>query len=138
MSSKVRCAFCKEYIPKAGAIRDKVQSFCSPEHRMAKANQKPKPKSNEPSADLKQQVRELDGNRCRFCGRGGFLHVHHIVYRSQGGKHEVGNLITLCDEHHGTVHSDKSVYAPLCEMIVLLRTDVGDKLTTINELQRKL
>lgn len=53
-----------------------------------------------------------DMYRCRYCGIGSNT-LHHIVYRSQGGGHEEGNLITLCAEHHGLVHSSKQKYMPL-------------------------
>lgn len=51
--------------------------------------------------------------RCRYCGTTRNLHVHHIVYRSQGGGNEPTNLITLCVAHHGLVHSDKVLWQPL-------------------------
>lgn len=48
-------------------------------------------------------VRERDGGRCVVCG---FPHVqvHHIVFRSQGGRHDPENLVCLCAECHGLVH----------------------------------
>lgn len=43
-----------------------------------------------------------DGFRCVLCGRtaadGVKLHVDHILPVSKGGKTEVDNLRTLCDE----------------------------------------
>ena len=33
MSSKVRCAFCKDYVVKESALRLGIQSFCGKEHR---------------------------------------------------------------------------------------------------------
>jgi hypothetical protein len=32
------------------------------------------------------------------------LHVHHIVYRSQCGRHTISNLVLLCPHHHTVVH----------------------------------
>jgi hypothetical protein len=37
-----------------------------------------------------------DGHRCRFCGHSEDVHVHHIVFRSEGGDHRSRNLVTLC------------------------------------------
>lgn len=37
-----------------------------------------------------------DAFRCRCCGRGGVLHVHHIVWRSHGGPTRLWNLICVC------------------------------------------
>jgi len=33
------------------------------------------------------------------------LHVHHIVFRSQGGSNAPGNLITLCETCHNDLHN---------------------------------
>ena len=46
---------------------------------------------------------------CIWCGHpspeGAGLHLHHVVRRSQGGKHEVGNLVTLCFKCHMALHN---------------------------------
>jgi len=61
---------------------------------------------------LRQQVRARDSHRCQYprfrgceqtsevCGSGALLEVHHVLPRGRGGKHEAGNLITLCKQHH--------------------------------------
>ncbi len=51
------------------------------------------------------QVRERDQS-CKLCGSYDFLEVHHIKYRSQGGKDEAANLILLCRDHHLKAHSE--------------------------------
>jgi 5-methylcytosine-specific restriction endonuclease McrA len=140
---KVRCGFCKDYFDRddPAVVRVGPQSFCTHEHRVAAAQKngnrpkaptvrKARPK-NEPSSETKSLVRSLDGNRCRFCGTNQRLHVHHIIYRSQGGTHEVENLITLCQEHHDTVHSNKKLFQPMCQEIVARRSASGDKATLI-------
>lgn len=38
-------------------------------------------------------VRERDGHRCRVCGSGDRVEVHHIFYRSRGGDHSTANLV---------------------------------------------
>jgi 5-methylcytosine-specific restriction endonuclease McrA len=49
------------------------------------------------------------------------LHVHHIQWRSNGGTHDLANLITVCRTHHEQIHphmayelamSDKVLDAP--------------------------
>ena len=35
---------------------------------------------------------------------GGGLHVHHLRRRSQGGTHDLENLVTLCAWHHDWLH----------------------------------
>ncbi len=34
-------------------------------------------------------------------------HLHHIVYRSKGGKWHPGNIASLCPSHHQMVHLGK-------------------------------
>jgi hypothetical protein len=43
---------------------------------------------------------------CRFgsCRKRGFVDIHHIQPRGQGGGHEEDNLILLCPTHHHLVH----------------------------------
>ena len=52
----------------------------------------------------REEIRARDANRCARCGRGGVLHVHHRIRRSQGGKDTPENLITLCNPCHRWVH----------------------------------
>lgn len=49
-------------------------------------------------------MRDRDLDRCRWCGLGQDTQVHHIVFRSQGGKDTKSNLITLCGDHHRKAH----------------------------------
>jgi 5-methylcytosine-specific restriction endonuclease McrA len=53
---------------------------------------------------LRQQVLERDGWKCRHCHFRQNLHVHHIVFRSQGGPDILWNLLTLCDQCHTDLH----------------------------------
>lgn len=47
-------------------------------------------------ASVRKEVRERDGSICRCCGRwSDQLCLHHIEFRSQGGLHVPGNLISL-------------------------------------------
>ena len=52
------------------------------------------------SAYRKTDIR--DEGKCQHpgCNRTYEVNHHHIIYRSQGGKNHVANLITLCPEHH--------------------------------------
>ena len=47
-------------------------------------------------APMRQRVLVRDRNRCRCCGEGGELHVHHITFRARGGRTKVWNLLVLC------------------------------------------
>lgn len=48
---------------------------------------------------------------CQYCGarkaNGWPIDLHHLVKRSQGGKHNPENLIALCRACHCWAHSDK-------------------------------
>lgn len=49
-----------------------------------------------------------DNYTCQCCGtKKGTLHVHHIVYRSQGGTDTLDNLIVLCEKCHKMLHEGK-------------------------------
>jgi hypothetical protein len=52
------------------------------------------------------EIRQRDGDRCARCGSSGQLHVHHRVRRSQGGRDDSSNLITLCSACHNWVHAN--------------------------------
>lgn len=49
---------------------------------------------------------------CIWCGHPSpeGLHLHHVIRRSQGGKHEANNLVTLCFSCHSKLHDgDKEI-----------------------------
>ena len=58
---------------------------------------------------LRRQCFERDDWRCRHCGNRNGLHPHHIVYKSQGGKDELDNLLTLDWICHRAVHENHLV-----------------------------
>ena len=43
---------------------------------------------------------------CRFpgCDRSRYVHAHHIKHWADGGETALGNLVTLCSQHHRQVH----------------------------------
>ena len=51
-------------------------------------------------------VLRRDHGRCRVpgCRHAGFVDVHHIDPRSEGGGHDPENLVTLCSAHHRANH----------------------------------
>lgn len=59
-----------------------------------------------PTPALRRYVYDRDGGTCRFpgCSRRSGLHVHHIVWWSNGGLTEADNLVVLCRHHHAAVH----------------------------------
>lgn len=57
---------------------------------------------------LRRDVLERHLNRCVNCQRAdGPLEIHHIVPVSQGGSHQVPNLVPLCEDCHEAAHSRK-------------------------------
>jgi hypothetical protein len=64
------------------------------------------------------RIVERDGKKCRACGRGNPLEVHHIVYRSRGGTDEDSNLITLCRGCHVKAHESKLAVWELQAMVI--------------------
>lgn len=126
MNSKLKCSGCKSYFAASDMFRQaRMQSYCSEEcfwgRNSSRTSRKPpknrpttirKPKASDIPDELRKKVKGRDGS-CRFCGANYGLHLHHVVYRSQGGKHEESNLILLCNEHHALVHSNKKRWFPV-------------------------
>lgn len=48
----------------------------------------------------------IDGYKCRSCGTGINLSVHHIRYPEVWGEESMDDLITLCDKCHEMVHNN--------------------------------
>jgi hypothetical protein len=46
-------------------------------------------------------------------------HVHHIIYRSQGGKDLPENLISLDWKCHAMVHSNKPLWLPVLQQLTV-------------------
>jgi 5-methylcytosine-specific restriction endonuclease McrA len=54
----------------------------------------------------RKAVRARDKGRCVVPGcRERAQHLHHIRFRSQGGKWTTGNVCSLCVSHHQMVHT---------------------------------
>jgi hypothetical protein len=54
--------------------------------------------------ELCLRVLRRDGWKCRKCGWRQ-VSVHHIIFRSDGGKDESWNLVCLCEVCHNAVHA---------------------------------
>jgi len=125
---KVRCKTCREYVEREDALRTGVMSFCDSNclgKYQWKLNKKRLKRAPMPR-DLRMDVMARDGYRCTYCGDRHQLVVHHVRYRSEGGKDSMDNLITLCEKHHLLVHTDKSVYQPMCLAYINRRmSDLG-------------
>ncbi|WP_433748305.1 hypothetical protein [Paenibacillus amylolyticus] len=89
-------------------------------------NRKEQPKTKrerntDPEYMTKEKVRQAviereGGNWCVLSGvPGPGLHLHRIVYGSQGGKYEVDNCILLSKQMHDLVHSSKKTWMPILQ-----------------------
>lgn len=75
-------------------------------------------KKNDKRVNWLKRAKERDNYRCRICGFCEVIHVHHIVAKGYGGKHELSNLITLCPNHHAMVHANMISSKKLAEAIL--------------------
>jgi len=59
----------------------------------------------------RDKILRRDRFRCTApgCRATRWLHVHHIIPRSQGGTNDAWNLTTVCQAHHGCVHDDRVI-----------------------------
>lgn len=56
-------------------------------------------------ANSKSACLNRDNYTCQCCkAKKGTLHIHHIIYRSNGGADTLDNLITLCADCHKKLH----------------------------------
>jgi 5-methylcytosine-specific restriction endonuclease McrA len=56
--------------------------------------------------NIKAYILHRDGYQCQKCKtKKGKLHIHHIVFRSNGGTNSPENLIVLCHTCHDKVHN---------------------------------
>jgi hypothetical protein len=55
---------------------------------------------------VRRQALERAQHRCQVpgCRSSKHLRIHHVVFRSVGGRHELWNLVVLCDGHHRVLH----------------------------------
>lgn len=135
MPNKRRCGGCREYFLREDMINPEgISSFCSEECQRSK-QYRPKPGKDKMPKGLREAVFDRDRRLCAHCGRGedqrnedtpgGFLHAHHILYRSEGGEHLMENLITLCHECHDLAHSDKGKWQKVLLAYIERYTDSG-------------
>ena len=57
--------------------------------------------------ERRRQVVERDGDQCSKCGKGRYLHLHHIKPLSKGGSNKITNLKLLCKNCHSKDHGGR-------------------------------
>jgi len=56
--------------------------------------------------DCRIAVKKRDKGKCVVPGcKDASVHLHHVTYRSRGGKWRSGNIASLCVKHHQLVHA---------------------------------
>jgi len=61
--------------------------------------------------ELKAEIKERDGNKCKLCPETENLNVHHINYVKTDDRPE--NLVTLCPVHHSTTNFNRDFWQTL-------------------------
>lgn len=56
-------------------------------------------------ASVRRAVHARSGGCCEVCG-GRAEHIHHRRLRSQGGRHELVNLLDVCFACHAAIHAN--------------------------------
>lgn len=54
---------------------------------------------------VRSAVQVRDEHACRCCGRKDALHLHHLTYRSRGGKWSTENIVLICAICHALLHA---------------------------------
>lgn len=93
-------------------VREMALHFLKSEDPLRKTS---RPRVEEPrtvTQSLRRAVLQRDEGSCQAvlptgekCGQSRWLHLHHVEKKSQGGKNNAVNLITLCSGHHRFIHS---------------------------------
>ncbi len=63
---------------------------------------------NEFKQSVRMEIYERDNGLCRQCGAPG-EHIHHVLYRSRGGRGVYTNGLTLCHVCHTKVHTNAAL-----------------------------
>lgn len=70
-------------------------------------------------------------DECALCGLPGPLHMHHVLYRSQGGDDVRANIVALCQHCHHDIHMvETDVHRLLARHIEEYREDTRIYLTS--------
>lgn len=54
---------------------------------------------------VRDAVKEKYNNTCQECGGIG-IHLHHVCFRSQGGRGVITNALLVCNSCHKRIHED--------------------------------
>jgi hypothetical protein len=102
------CPSCRKTEGLDAQVRDTLadEACCDAEV----VDMRPGPDQGRASKTIPPKVRRIvlwrDRYRCAVpgCRCTLWLHVHHVTFWADGGRHPVNNLLTLCSQHHRLVH----------------------------------
>jgi Holliday junction DNA helicase RuvB len=77
---------------------------------------------------LRSRILARDGYRCVVCGSRFQLHVHHVVFRSRGGRNAWSNLMSACKRCHTLVHGGFLSITGTAPRALVMRDRNGDLL----------
>ena len=63
---------------------------------------------------------------CEVCHRRPTAQLHHVVYRSQGGRDESCNLLATCLRCHGAIHTGDRHYNLTLAEVLSVKRETGD------------
>lgn len=126
--NKYYCAETGKWNPAKEACEQskrKTRKSIIEENRIARNNKRAdKIKFQKEFDYLKPKIIKRDGYRCVKCKSQINLHVHHVVYRSNGGTNDFENLITVCAECHAEIHKGEAIHKALSKGVKNECTDL--------------
>ena len=115
LNGKIKCRYHKRYIISLLECKS-----CS--NLIYKVNKPIKKVSNKRitvTAETYNKVMQRDNYKCRLCGTGLNLHLHHIDGRGKDLTNNVDNCIILCENCHlNIVHKNQKKYRPILKKII--------------------
>ena len=71
---------------------------------------------------LQAEVLDRDDHACQSCWRHSEAPPHHIIFKSEGGRDEADNMITLCETCHYKIH-----HIQAAKVLATINGQVGNK-----------
>ena len=85
-------------------------------------------------SELKDTIKDRDGNKCRECNSTKKLRVHHINYIKTDCRHD--NLITLCNSCHSKTNVNREYWKDRYEKMIHRINSGADELNVhVNDYQ---